>query len=353
LSAATKLAGIALPNGWKVTRHIQRSSNGTGGLFSQSYEVSKDGKIGFLKAFDFSEAFEPGVDTVQFLSLLTAGYQHEKAVLDHCAQRSLSKVVLAVDHGHVEVPGYGKIDGRVYYLIFEMADGDVRCQMDVTTRFDTVWAMRALKDVALGLWQVHREMIAHQDAKPSNVLVYQGRDFKIADFGRSSRKGHPVPHDGLKCAGDKAYSPPELLYGHMHADFVPRRMGADLYMLGNIAAFLFSGRNVTGMVLASLDSAHHPSNWTGTYDQVLPYLTAAFTKVLGDLAPQIDEIVRDDVLKIIRELCTPALARRGHPRGLDRPDQYSLERYVSTLNAMCGRATLRARQRAAALAVSA
>lgn len=353
MSAADNLAGMVLTNGWKVTRHVQRSPNGTGGMFSQSYEVSKDGKTGFLKAFDFSIAFEPGAETLQIMNFLTAGYQHEKAVLDHCAERSLSKVVVAIDHGHVDVPGFGQMDGRVYYLIFEMADGDVRRQIDVTTKFDTLWSMRALKDVALGLFQVHKEMIAHQDTKPSNVLVYEGRGFKLADFGRSSRKGYPVWHDDAKCAGDKAYSPPELLYGHTHADFVPRRMGADVYMLGNIAAFLFSGRNVTGLLLGNLDRAHHPANWTGTYEQVLPYLMAAFTKVLADLAPQIDEIVREDVLTVIRQLCTPDLSKRGHPRGLGGASQYSLERYVSVLNAMSTRADLRARHRATALAASA
>lgn len=49
--------------------------------------------------------------------------------------------------------------------------------------------MRAIKDVTHGLHQIHKEMIAHQDTKPSNVLAYGDRGFKIADFGRSSRRG--------------------------------------------------------------------------------------------------------------------------------------------------------------------
>jgi serine/threonine protein kinase len=343
MTAAARLEGLRLENGWKVTRHLERNPNGTGGTFSHSYEVTREGKRAFLKAFDFSEAFEPGADTIECLNILTASYGHEKAVLDHCADRGLSKVVVALDHGQVAVPGMGQIEGRVFYLIFEMADGDVRCQIDASKRFDFVWSMRALKDVALGLWQVHKEMIAHQDTKPSNVLGYGQKGFKIADFGRSSRRGHPIWHDDSKVAGDRAYAPPELLYGHLHADFVPRRMGCDLYMLGNLAAFLFSGRNVTGLLLGNLDRGHHPANWTGTYEQVLPFLNAAFTQVLAELAPQIDPLVRDDALCLIRELCCPDLARRGHPRGLGRHDQYSLERYVSTLDAASGRAAHKAR----------
>ncbi|WP_421736546.1 protein kinase domain-containing protein [Caulobacter sp.] len=348
MTAAEQLEGVALPGGWKITRQLPRGLDGTGGMFSQSYEVVRDGRKGFLKAFDFSEAFEDGQDTLAILNRLTAGYEHERTVLTHCADRSLSHVVIAIDHGHVQVPGLPIMEGRVYYLIFEMADGDVRCQMDLSTRFDAVWSMQALRDVCLGLWQVHKEMIAHQDTKPSNVLAYRDKTFKIADFGRSSRKGHPVWHDDREIAGDRTYAPPELLYGHTNADFVARRVGCDLYMLGNLAAFLFSGRNVTAMLFERLGSEHHPSQWTGTYQQVLPYLNFAFTRLLEDLKPVIDETVCADVLRLIGELCAPDLARRGHPRGIGRHNQYSLERYVSTLDAASGRARLQVRLQAMA-----
>ncbi len=61
------------------------------------------------------------------------------------------------------------MEGRVYYLIFEMADGDVRVQMDLNTACDGIWCMQVLKEVTLALWQIHREMIAHQDPKPSSM----------------------------------------------------------------------------------------------------------------------------------------------------------------------------------------
>jgi serine/threonine protein kinase len=331
MSAAERLQGLALQKGWQVTRHLTRNPNGTGGTFSQSYEVRKDGKVGFLKAFDFARAFEAD-DPATALQVLTAAYNHERDVLKHCGDRRLSKVVLAIEHGHVQVPGMGPMEGRVFYLIFEMAEGDVRGQMDTETSCDALWCMRALRDVSLGLWQVHREMIAHQDTKPSNFLSYRGEGFRIADFGRASLRGHPAQHDDFAIAGDRNYAPPELLYGFTHADFVPRRMGCDLYMLGNLAAFLFSGVNITALLLSRLDEQHHPSLWTGTYNEVLPYLQNAFTRVLESLEPLVDERVRSDVLALIGELCNPDLRRRGHPRGIGRHDQYSLERYVSRLD---------------------
>jgi eukaryotic-like serine/threonine-protein kinase len=332
MSAAEKLLGLELENGWEVTKHLPRNPGATGGTFSQSYEARNGERVGFLKAFDFAPAFEPGVDTPEIIQIMVEAYNHERDVLSHCRERRMSNVVLSIEHGSVQVPGLSQMEGRVFYMIFEMATGDVRIQMDTSKRMDVLWCMRALRDVCLGLFQVHREMIAHQDAKPSNVLTYRNGSFKVADFGRSSRRGHFARHDSLPVAGDMTYTPPELLYGYLHPDFAPRRIGCDLYMLGNLATFLFSGVNVTALLLSHLDSQHHPKNWGGTYEQVLPYVRSAFTKVLDDLRPLVDEIVRDDVMRLVAELCDPDLALRGHPKGVGRPDQYSLERYVSQLD---------------------
>ena len=180
-------------------------------------------------------------------------------------------------------------------------------------------------------------MIAHQDPKPSNVLVYGGEGFKVADFGSSSRRGHPVHHDSFPVAGDRTYAPPELLYGFTHPDFAPRRMGCDLYMLGNLAAFLFSGVNITANLLAHVAPQHHPRNWQGSYDEVLPYLQNAFTLVLEDLSPLVEERVRSEIVTLVGDLCTPDLARRGHPKGVGRNDQFSLERYVSRFDVVVRR----------------
>lgn len=343
MSAADKLQGLTLENGWVVTRHLARNPNGTGGTFSQSYEVKNGAKRGFLKAFDFSAAFDPGVDTAGAIQILVESYNHERDILGYCGDRKLSNVVIAMDHGSIQVPGLSQMEGRVFYLIFELADCDVRVQMDTTKSFDALWCMRALKDVTLGLHQVHKEMIAHQDAKPSNVLAYGEKGFKIADFGRSSRKGQAVRHDGMTIAGDRTYAPPELLYGYTHPDFVPRRIGCDLYMLGNLAGFLFSGVNVTASLLAALDPQHHPKQWGGTYQEVLPYLQNAFTVVLGDIAPLVDELVRDEVVTLIREQCNPDIERRGHSKSVGRSDQYSLERHVSHLDLAAKRLAVRLR----------
>ena len=331
MTASSKLQGLVLDDGWKIVTALIRPAGSTGGMFSNSYLAEKDGRTAFLKAFDFSDAFQPGVDTLKELGILTASYEHERNVLEHCRGRRMSHVTLAVAHGHVEVPGLSAMEGRVYYLLFEKADGDVRVQMDEADASDAVWCMRALRDACLGLAQIHRELIAHQDLKPSNVLCYGETGFKVADFGRSSMRGNSIWHDDLAFPGDRTYAPMELLYGYVTPDFVPRRMGCDFYMLGNLAAFLFTGTNMTGSILARLDPQHHWTRWRSDYSSALPYLQEGFARALEELNGRLPVEVRSEVLTLVRELCNPDLSLRGDPRAVGKHDHFSLERYVSRL----------------------
>lgn len=344
-SPARHLQGLTLDGGWVVTAPIARKPGSSGGFFSESYLVENAGRKGFLKALDFSGAFEPGKDTLRMLNIMTAAFEHERDVLGVCAALRLSNVVTAIGHGDVQVPGFDNMSGRVFYLIFELADGDVRRQVDQTRRFDTYWGLLACKDVCLGLWQVHRQMIAHQDMKPSNVLIYGQKGFRIADFGRSSQKGKPVSHDQFDVAGDKTYSPPELLYGFAHPDFNARRLGCDMYMLGNLITFMLTGANVTSGVLSRVDPQFRPDSWQGSYQQVLPYIQRSYSDLLADIGSEIDPVIRVQVLSIIEELCNPDLFRRGHPKSVGKADQYSLERYVSTLDLICRRYQIQASAR--------
>lgn len=194
-----------------------------------------------------------------------------------------------------------------------------------------MWCIKALKETAASMRQVHGVKIAHQDTKPSNVLKF-GSNFRLADFGRASREGYAALHDHLAVAGDRTYAPPEQLYDMRDPDFVARRFGCDLYMLGNLAAFLFTGINVTAALFDRLNPQFRPDNWTEEYSKVLPYLVTAYTDVIADIRKKIDATVVNEIVPIIQELCNPDLAQRGCPKGISRGNQYSLERYDSRLN---------------------
>jgi hypothetical protein len=82
-SAAAKLLGVPLQNGWTVVAQINLGANQTGGNFSHGYKVENGGRIGFLKAFDFSSAFNTADpdQILQNVQLFTSCFQHERDIL--------------------------------------------------------------------------------------------------------------------------------------------------------------------------------------------------------------------------------------------------------------------------------
>jgi serine/threonine protein kinase len=245
-----------------------------------------------------------------------------------------------IAEGSVTVPDGGPVP-KVNYLIFELANGDIRRIMRLSDDLDAAWAFRSLKDVALGLSQLHAGGIAHQDVKPSNVLDVQGR-FKLGDLGRASRRGERGPFDHARCAGDPNYLTPEQMYGFELPDWDARRRATDLYHLGSLMLFLLTGVSATAALYSHLASAHLPApwgEWGGTYDQVVVHLREA-TGRIADLIPVFsDQQLRESVITRFIELCDPDPRTRGHPKsrvGLGSP--YSLERYVSAFDALAARA---------------
>jgi serine/threonine protein kinase len=95
----------------------------------------------------------------------------------------MDRVVQSIDFGHVVVDHTDL--GRVDYLILEIADGDVRSFLSTCNKIELAWKLRALHHIATGIHQLHAADIAHQDVKPSNVLVLGATISKIADLGSS------------------------------------------------------------------------------------------------------------------------------------------------------------------------
>jgi serine/threonine protein kinase len=343
-TAAESLEGIDLPGGWHVDEKIERPENSTGGNFSVGYLVSNStaGGKGYLKALDFSAAFE-FEDPARALESMTAGFNFEREVLQICQKNRLNRIVLAISDGVVKPPGTFAIPS-VNYLIFELADCDIRARFDIDRVIDVAWRLRSLHHTATGLSQLHRQGIAHQDLKPSNVLVFEDKESKIADLGRAAAAGRAAPHDGLPIAGDTTYAPPELLYGYVDPEWSVRRFGCDAYHLGSMALFFFSQVSMTSAILNKLARPMHPKDWKGTFQEALPYLTDAFDLVIGDLKVSIRGIqpkLEDDLSQIIRELCEPNPQRRGDPETRNRKtgNPFSLERYVSRLDRLAYRAS--------------
>jgi eukaryotic-like serine/threonine-protein kinase len=334
-TAAESLEGVDLPGGWHVLERIERPPGSTGGFFSVSYHVRSDsGDVAFLKVLDYSAALASGEDPATVLNLMTAGYLFEVEVLELTGSHRLSRVVRALDHGETTVTPPGtRQDERINYLVFEVADGDVRDAIDAADRIDHAWKLRMLHHATNGIRQLHGVGIAHQDLKPSNVLVFNGgEESKVADLGCASVLGAVSPRDGSGIAGDRRAAPPELLYGQVDPDWHQRRIGCDLYHVGSLGVFLFAGQGMTPLLVKRLPEPHRPGHWGDSYSEVLPFVRVAFDEVWEEIAKDVPSAIGDDLVVALRELCDPDPDLRGHPKNRGQLNALALERYVTTFD---------------------
>jgi serine/threonine protein kinase len=274
---------------------------------------------------------------------MTASYLFERDMLKFCGERGLDRIVRAVGDGRVILDG--GVGGRVEYLLFELADGDIRNQLAKAEEINLAWTLQSLHHVTLGLFQLHKEQAAHQDLKPSNVLVFDGKESKVGDLGRAAVKGLTPPHDSYVVPGDRGYAPPELLYGAFSAtpwvsdSWQQRRIGCDMYLLGSMVVFLFANASMSGLLFTELAPAQHFLTWRGTYAEVLPYLRDAFGRAVDLFSESVPATVRTDLTAVVKELCDPDPGLRGHPR--DRRsvhNRYSVERYIGIFDRLAKRA---------------
>jgi serine/threonine protein kinase len=331
------LQGTSLPGGWLVSRLLPRGSYHTGGHFSAQYKVvNSDGREAFLKAIDLSHALSQP-DSARALRDAFETFCFERDLLDYCREHRLSRVVTALHHGEI-----GTSYNRVYYLLFELADGDIRSATRHLSNATFSWRCQVLHQISVGLKQLHDREILHQDLKPSNVLVFAPVGMKLADLGRAYSTHLAAPHDSFPCAGDRTYAPPEILYGYSYPDRMHQRMSCDIYLLGSMIFWIFSGQGATRQILARLDPSHHWTSWRDTYDKVMPAVQTAFSDSLIELSTCLPTPYRAEIEALASSLCNPDPTRRNalNPRTAASSHSFDLQRVITRLDLLSKRSAI-------------
>lgn len=336
----TKRSGL-----WHVRELVKKTVGGSGGNFSIGYKVEHDdGTPAFLKATDIGLLKDNILhkSPLEKISDALAEQKFEREILDICRGNNMDRIVHALDYGEFETTEGGVRD-YVFFIVFELATGDVRQQVNREKRRDLLWATHALHNLSVAIEQLHTARIAHNDVKPSNLLIFDDRLQKLADLGRATADEKLGPWDTLKFAGDLTYAAPEFWYraktfpnisGKINFDV---RRASDLYLLGSMGFFFIAGAALTPTLKALLRPEHNPVNWTGTFEEVLPYIREAFALALNFLDAELPRDANGNVPKevlelrsAISQLSDPDPSKRGHPLNLSAGDnQYSIRRYVS------------------------
>ncbi|MFC1567817.1 protein kinase [Pseudomonadota bacterium] len=336
---------------WEVKERLpsqQATVGETGSFFSRGYIVeNSEGKHAFLKAMDYKTAMVlyQSLTPADAMLQIATDIAFEKKVATHC--RKMSRVITALDEFTLET---GSLDQRVECLIFEKADGHIRKFLDFSKELDVIFILKALHNSCVGLNQLHNNDMAHEDVKPSNIMIMNGEEkhsAKIGDLGRivvkdPSKLGlsKTPAHFSNAFPGDGNYAPPEAMYrAQLDLDEFKHRVMCDLFQFGSLVYFCFVNVTMPAALFHYTHVDHKPAN--KSYNEAIPYLHSALSEALKDLEIAAPQYLKDELVQIVRELCNPDYRLRGHPGDIrGKHISPSLHRYHSILNRLLRKATI-------------
>lgn len=335
---------------WLVVEKCPRTAGATGGHHSIQYRVrhTANGHRAFLKAIDlFSDA---NATDLYNLEAALRNHRYEASLLKICEERSMDGVVRSLDSG-VHVERIHQFQVAVPYIIFEEAEGDVRTH-DRAQSFDLSWRLRIFHGLCVAMRQLHTAEIAHQDVKPSNLLVFNGTKSKIADLGRATMKSNPSFFELPEHVGDRNYWPLELLYqDQTPVNWLERRLGADFFMMGCVLTFLLTDSSFLTLLFEKVDRRFWPDVWKGSYQEAMPHLLTALATVTVEIRESLPAEFSQELIDVISCFTHPDPKKRGDGRSILRGTlstdpidglaaQYDLEYIISRIDHMARRAQI-------------
>lgn len=345
-SPAAALTGQTLPSGWKLTRQLSKSPGGSGSNFCVGYIAERDGHKAFVKAIDFVKALN-AADPIAELAMLTSLATFEREAMELCETQNLSRLIRLFSSEYVNLDPAKNPLNQVYCLIMEIGAGDLRKQLSHVGAFPCSAVFSILADVALGMSQLHRHGVAHQDVKPSNVIsmtdmsVPRDAVFKVGDLGRVVRKDKSGPYDGLPWPGDGHYSPPERWYGLVPTQWTDARESSDAYMLGSLVFFLLVGTPLQPLLWNKLTGPMMPGTWSGGYTEpLILVLRSLQLNIISDvLVPKVPQTLQDPLVAILKELIEPDPFKRGDKRARAQVgNSVGLDRFVPKFRQLANQA---------------
>ena len=137
-------------------------------------------------------------------------------------------------------------------LVMELIRGVGLDRLVRSRSLSTQLAFKYMDGILAGLDAMHRAGVGHLDLKPSNVILRDGENPVLVDFGLAGRQLRPG-------CGTLDYCSPEVL-GVCPSDHAPQPQAADIYAFGSMAfeiltaAHLFDGEDEIALV------THHVSH---------------------------------------------------------------------------------------------
>ncbi len=144
-----------------------------------------------------------------------------------------------LDHPNIVRVYEAVVEDEFAYLAMEYIDGfslEQHCRIDKLLPMHRVIGI--IFKCCLALDSAYRQGIIHRDIKPANIMVADGDEPKIADFGLALNMNKDMDRDStfIMGVGSPAYMSPEQIKGY------PLNQKTDLYSLGVVMFQLLTGR---------------------------------------------------------------------------------------------------------------
>jgi len=288
---ASNLVGKQLGK-WFVKKKRIKDKEDNSGAFSSGYTVvDEEGNLAFLKAFNYLYAFNNLGKSADTLNRMTGSFRYERDLLSFCSDYKMRRVVTAIDSGEYKEPTELI---PVPYLVFEHAKGNLS-KIRALKNPKLAWKLKSFHGALTGLSQLHYKKIAHQDIKPSNILIFGNEVSKISDLGCATQLGNESEWQ----SGDLRYIPIELLYNHIGSDWEIRRFGADIFMMGGLLTFLLTDSNFLSLMMSKVPKTFQPFDFGGTFDQAKSYIMKAYYDTLDEIKKSLPSEFADELIQMI------------------------------------------------------
>ncbi len=152
-----------------------------------------------------------------------------------------AKAASAIGHRNiVSVIDFGS-EEDIYYIVMELVQGmDMKDALDKTEKIPPEIVLPVLEEISYGLEAAHDQGIIHRDIKPGNIMISNGGEIKVADFGLARQSSDIARISALTLPGSvlgtPAYMSPEQAAGKE----VDHR--TDIFSLGVMAYELLTGK---------------------------------------------------------------------------------------------------------------